>query len=86
MPRTTSSGPPEPESPALPETDRADKPVPRKRGVTIVEVAREAGVGQMTVSRYFSDPERVAPKTHGRIRKVVEQARFEPARRFRLVT
>lgn len=73
------------ESPAPPEADRADKTVPRKRGVTIVEVAREAGVGQMTVSRYFSDPERVAPKTRSRIRKVVERLGYSPSPAARML-
>ena len=61
--------------------DISPKPnaVPRKKGVTIVDVAREAGVGNMTVSRFFRDPNRVAPKTRERIAKVVERLGYAPS-------
>ena len=52
---------------------------PRKRGVTIVDVAREANVGRMTVSRYFSEPHRVSPEMKKRIEKVVKRLGYAPS-------
>ena len=45
---------------------------------TILDVARQAGVSAMTVSRYFNQPERLAPATFERVRAAVEQLQYVP--------
>ena len=61
------------------------EPAPRARrarrrragnGVTIREIAREAGVSTATVSRYFNNPERVSPQARDKVRPVVERYHY----------
>lgn len=46
--------------------------------VTIADVAREAGVSAMTVSRALREPERVSAKSLDKIRKVIERLGYVP--------
>ncbi|MCZ8122370.1 MAG: LacI family DNA-binding transcriptional regulator [Magnetospirillum sp.] len=48
------------------------------RPLTIVDVARAAGVAQSTVSLFFRDPSRVAPKSAEKIRRVVSETGYRP--------
>ena len=45
---------------------------------TILDVARQASVSAMTVSRYFNQPERLAPATAERVREAIEQLQYVP--------
>jgi len=47
--------------------------------VTIADVAREAGVSQMTVSRVINDKEEVSPATRQRVLEVVERLAYRPS-------
>lgn len=44
----------------------------------INDVAREAGVSAMTVSRYFNQPDKVARSTRKRVKKAVEALQYVP--------
>jgi DNA-binding LacI/PurR family transcriptional regulator len=46
---------------------------PRRRGPTIRDVARRAGVGVGTVSRVLNDSASVSPEAHARVRRAMEQ-------------
>ncbi|WP_419247660.1 LacI family DNA-binding transcriptional regulator [Roseibium aggregatum] len=46
--------------------------------VTIADVAREAGVSAMTVSRALRDPDKVSEKTRAKIRAVVDRLGYVP--------
>ncbi len=46
--------------------------------MTILDVAREAGVGVGTVSRVMNDHSRVAPDTRARVLDVIEQLNYSP--------
>lgn len=50
----------------------------KSSGVTIADVAREAGVSPMTVSRALREPERVSAKALKQIAAVVERLGYEP--------
>ena len=58
------------------------KDTPRKRRgagrVTLAQVAREAGVSSISVSRYFNQPEQVSPPLRERIKAVVEALGYVP--------
>ncbi len=45
---------------------------------TILEVADEAGVSAMTVSRYFNQPDLLRPATQERVREAVEALQYVP--------
>lgn len=45
---------------------------------TQVDVAQAAGVSTATVSRYFTDPERIQPDLRARVRKAVEDLGYTP--------
>lgn len=45
---------------------------------TIADIARETGFSQMTVSRAFSNPEKVKPQTRETILKVADSLNFHP--------
>lgn len=47
-------------------------------GVTIRDVAREAGVSVATVSRVFNHEDKVSPKTADRVRSVADEMGYEP--------
>lgn len=63
--------------------DRA-APIKRTRGgpkgVRITDVAAQAGVSPITVSRVFNNPESVAPETLERVRQVVQKLGYVPNR------
>ncbi len=46
--------------------------------ITIADIAREAGVSTMTVSRYLSGSAPVAKETGERIRKIIEKLGYQP--------
>ena len=50
----------------------------RNTGITIADVAREADVSAMTVSRALREPERVSVKSLARIRAVIERLGYSP--------
>ena len=52
----------------------------RRRGATIYEVARHAGVSIATVSRVYRNAERVAPDTRERVRRAVAELGYRPSR------
>ena len=45
---------------------------------TILDVAKQAGVSAMTVSRYFNQPERLATATSERVRAAIEELQYVP--------
>ena len=56
-----------------------NKPSRRSRGtVTIEDVARQAGVSAMTVSRVINDGKNVRDRTRQRVLEVIEQLRYSP--------
>ena len=48
----------------------------QKKRVTIIEVAADAGVSHMTVSRYFNAPEKLSKKTRDRVQRAVKQHNY----------
>jgi DNA-binding LacI/PurR family transcriptional regulator len=56
---------------------------PRRRTITIRDVAREAGVGVGTVSRVIGDSDRVSPETRARVLQVIDRLEFRPNRAAR---
>lgn len=50
----------------------------KSNGITITDVAREAGVSPMTVSRALREPERVSAKSLKQITAVVERLGYQP--------
>jgi LacI family gluconate utilization system Gnt-I transcriptional repressor len=56
---------------------RLDKKM-KSTGVTIADVAREAGVSPMTVSRSLREPARVSAKSRERIAEVIERLGYVP--------
>ncbi|WP_026479145.1 LacI family DNA-binding transcriptional regulator [Ahrensia sp. 13_GOM-1096m] len=50
----------------------------KSTGVTIADVAREAGVSPMTVSRSLREPERVSAKSREQIAAVIERLGYVP--------
>ena len=56
------------------------RPPKRRRGATIYEVARHAGVSIATVSRVHRDAELVSPETRERVRRSVEALGYRPSR------
>ena len=52
---------------------------------TLSEVARQAGVGNTTVSRVINGGERVSPKTLARVRRVIEQLGYRPNQAARVL-
>jgi LacI family transcriptional regulator len=60
---------------ALPRRGR-----PPRRGPTIYEVARRAGVSIATVSRVHRDAELVAPATRERVRRAIRELDYRPSR------
>ena len=57
---------------------RLDVEVPRRRPVTIKQVADLAGVSQMTVSRVFNHPDAVKQDTRVRVEKAVKTLNYRP--------
>jgi len=55
-------------------------PAARPNSVTLHDVAREAGVSLMTVSRALSDPQRVSPPTLERVQAAIKQTGYIPNR------
>jgi LacI family transcriptional regulator, gluconate utilization system Gnt-I transcriptional repressor len=72
--------------PAAPPVDQTDAAVRTKRtrggpkGLRITDVAAQAGVSPITVSRVFNNPESVAPETLERVRQVVQKLGYVPNR------
>ena len=52
---------------------------------TLSEVARQAGVGNTTVSRVINGGERVSPKTLARVRRVIEALGYRPNQAARVL-
>src|SRR6201987_5182020 len=52
---------------------------------TLSEVARQAGVGNTTVSRVINGGDRVSPKTLARVRRVIEQLGYRPNQAARVL-
>ena len=52
---------------------------------TLSEVARQAGVGNTTVSRVINGGERVSPRTLARVRRVIEQLGYRPNQAARVL-
>lgn len=48
------------------------------KGITINDIAREAGVSKATVSRVLNNPEKVAKRTRERVLKVIQQRNYHP--------
>ncbi|OAJ56924.1 GntR family transcriptional regulator [Paraburkholderia ginsengiterrae] len=73
-----------PTAAARPDVPEAAAPVKRVRGgpkgLRIADVAAQAGVAPMTVSRVFNSPETVAPETLERVRQVVQKLGYVPNR------
>ncbi|WP_155116328.1 LacI family DNA-binding transcriptional regulator, partial [Paenibacillus larvae] len=46
--------------------------------VTIIDVAKKAGVSPSTVSRVLSGYPRISPKTAQRVREVIEELGYHP--------
>lgn len=73
-----------PTAAASPDMPEAAAPVKRVRGgpkgLRIADVAAQAGVAPMTVSRVFNSPETVAPETLERVRQVVQKLGYVPNR------
>ncbi|MFL9913334.1 LacI family DNA-binding transcriptional regulator [Paraburkholderia sp. RL17-337-BIB-A] len=69
---------------ASPDAPKADAPAKRVRGgpkgLRIADVAAQAGVAPMTVSRVLNSPETVAPETLERVRQVVQKLGYVPNR------
>ncbi|MEX3980721.1 LacI family DNA-binding transcriptional regulator [Paraburkholderia sp. EG287A] len=69
-----------------PSIEHADATVRTKRtrggpkGLRITDVAAQAGVSPITVSRVFNNPESVAPETLERVRQVVQKLGYVPNR------
>lgn len=58
-----------------------------KKRVTLADVAREAGVSAMTVSRVINETGRISDATRARVRTVIENLGYRPSRAARtLVT
>jgi LacI family gluconate utilization system Gnt-I transcriptional repressor len=63
------------------EADNTEKAPRKRRGsgrATIHDVARLAGVGSITVSRYFSEPGRVAAARSARIAQAIKELGYVP--------
>jgi len=45
---------------------------------TIRDVAEEAGVSAMTVSRYFNDPDKLRPETRSEVERAIEKKKYVP--------
>ena len=45
---------------------------------TIRDVAEEAGVSAMTVSRYFNEPEKLRPETRSEVERAIEKKQYVP--------
>lgn len=59
----------------------------RHQRVTLADVAREAGVSPMTVSRVINDTGRISDMTRANVREVIERLDYRPSRAARtLVT
>jgi LacI family transcriptional regulator, gluconate utilization system Gnt-I transcriptional repressor len=69
---------------ASPDVPAAAAPAKRSRGgpkgLRITDVAAQAGVAPITVSRVFNSPETVAPETLERVRQVVQKLGYVPNR------
>jgi LacI family transcriptional regulator, galactose operon repressor len=65
-------------------TDPPARPeAPRRRGVTIVDVARHAGVGVGTVSRVLNDRKNVSEATVARVLEAIAATDYHPSRTAR---
>jgi LacI family transcriptional regulator len=65
-------------------SDFSGKPEePRRRGVTIVDVARHAGVGVGTVSRVLNDRKNVSEATVARVLEAIAATDYHPSRTAR---
>jgi len=53
---------------------------PKRRRVTMQDVARQAGVGTITVSRALSDPQKVSPPLRTRIENAIRDLGYVPNR------
>ena len=51
----------------------------KKKNLNIVEIAKKASVSIATVSRYFSDPNKLAKKTRMKLKKIIEEYAFYPS-------
>ncbi len=77
---------PNKEPPATIGADLPDAAAPARRvrggpkGLRITDVAAQAGVAPITVSRVFNSPETVAPETLERVRQVVQKLGYVPNR------
>ena len=61
-------------------TARAKRTRGGPKGLRITDVAAQAGVSPITVSRVFNNPESVAPETLERVRQVVQKLGYVPNR------
>ena len=57
--------------------------IKRKSGVTIVDIARVAGVSPQTVSRVINNKADVSDETRGRIQELIEEMGYRPNRTAR---
>src|SRR3954453_7772790 len=57
----------------------------KSRLPTLSEVARQAGVGNTTVSRVINGGDRVSPKTLARVRRVIEALGYRPNQAARVL-
>jgi LacI family gluconate utilization system Gnt-I transcriptional repressor len=73
-----------PTAAASPDAPEVATPAKRMRGgpkgLRITDVAAQAGVAPITVSRVFNSPETVAPETLERVRQVVQKLGYVPNR------
>ncbi|MBV9230905.1 MAG: LacI family DNA-binding transcriptional regulator, partial [Chloroflexi bacterium] len=60
--------------------------IPKKRKITIRDVARQAGVSYQTVSRVLNDSESVAEDTRKRILQAMKALDFVPSKIAQMLT
>src|SRR6267142_6116638 len=66
-------------------TQSRKAPMKKSMHPTLSEVARQAGVGNTTVSRVINGGDRVSPKTLARVRRVIDALGYRPNQAARVL-